>query len=689
MGAYAPALRADLSIIEQTFRGEKSYVVKDASAQKYFRFGATEVRVMRCFDGRRTPQEIAIALAEEGMRISAQAIEGFARKLSSAGFLERTLAERSTLQMERLRAERNARRRPTLFRGELLRMRWSFGDPDALLSRVLPYIRWMFTPAFVVASSILFLLYLVIFFAYWSEYKAALGSMYTLHTITVGHFAILWLTGLVVILIHELGHGFTCKYFGGEVRELGFMLLYFQPAFYCNVSDAWSFPERRARLWVTAAGSWIQLIIASFAAIVWWATKSGTLIWKVSVAAMLIGGAMTMFTNMNPLLPLDGYFALTDWMEIPNLRQRALAHFGWWVRCRVFKLELPEPSATAHERKVFMIYGGLATAYVSGLFFFLAFWAMGKASQTFGWLGILTVSIGLLVMLRTRLAEWSRLGAIWVRTRRAALRKSSLATRIAVASLTLLIVVLLLPWTLTIGGTFVVHPMASHLLVSPDSGVIESVLAAEGGRVSAGSPLVQIANRDLEARVLAASRTVDSLSAAESAARAAGRPAQVELIATAGRAAVAELTSFEGRASQLTLRAVSAGEVVTPRPEELIGRRVVPGDALLQVAALDSIEVRITLTGGGATRVRPGQRVHLISLADPANPITARVTDMSVDGGSAVPSAGTVEARVRLAGGPAWRLGMRGEAKVDLQRSIVLGALIWNLRQVVRGDLWL
>jgi len=115
----------------------------------------------------------------------------------------------------------------------------------------------------------------------------------------------------------------------------------------------------------------------------------------------------------------------------------------------------------------------------------------------------------------------------------------------------------------------------------------------------------------------------------------------------------------------------------------------VPGDSLLQVAALDSIEVRITLTGGGATRVHPGQRVHLISFADPAHPITARVTEMSVDGGAAGPSEGTVEARVRLAGGAAWRLGMRGEAKVDLQRSIVLGALIWNLRQVVRGDLWL
>ena len=79
-----------------------------------------------------------------------------------------------------------------------------------------------------------------------------------------------WLVVVFVsILIHELGHGFTCKHFGGEVHELGFMLIYLQPAFYCDVSDAWSFPEKRARLWVTAAGSWIQLVVASLAAIVW------------------------------------------------------------------------------------------------------------------------------------------------------------------------------------------------------------------------------------------------------------------------------------------------------------------------------------------------------------------------------------------------------------------------------------
>ena len=153
----APCLRADVSIIQQVYRGETSFVVKDLAAGKYFRFGEAEVRVLRAFDGQRTPAEIAEALAEEGLRISAPAVEGFARTMANAGFLERALEERTTLQIERLRAERNQRRRSALFRGELLRMRWSFGDPDALLTRTLPYLDWMFGRAFVLSSLLAFL----------------------------------------------------------------------------------------------------------------------------------------------------------------------------------------------------------------------------------------------------------------------------------------------------------------------------------------------------------------------------------------------------------------------------------------------------------------------------------------------------------------------------------------------------
>ena len=80
----------------------------------------------------------------------------------------------------------------------------------------------------------------------WPEFSQALANLYTLN-VGLGSLAVLWLTGIVIIVIHELGHGLTCKYFGGQVHEIGAMLIYFELAFFCNVNDAWTFPELRAR----------------------------------------------------------------------------------------------------------------------------------------------------------------------------------------------------------------------------------------------------------------------------------------------------------------------------------------------------------------------------------------------------------------------------------------------------------
>jgi len=174
------------------------------------------------------------------------------------------------------------------------------------------------------------------------------------------------------------------------------------------------------------------------------------------------------------------------------------------------------------------------------------------------------------------------------------------------------------------------------------------------------------------------------LAVAESAARASGRIADAERLAAEQRAAFARWTALESRTNRLTVRATTSGMLTTPRPDTLVGHRVAPGDSLLVIAMLDSVEVRIALRGAGATRVRAGQVVHLVSYADVSSPWTGRVTGVSAAG-----DRGALEARVRLAAGGAWRPGALGEASVELERSTVIGALWWKLRQRVRGDLWL
>ena len=214
-------------------------------------------------------------LAEQGLKIGPAALEKFAGKLKAMGLCERSLEERSIMLMERLRAERRQRLKPRLFQGDILRIRWSVGDPDELLNRWVPRFGFLFTRAGVIAAGVMFALYFVVLGVKWPEYLQALHRLFSFDLGTVG---LMYVAFMFVAAIHELGHGFTCKYFGGQVHEIGAMLLYFEPAFFCNVNDAWTFPERRARLWVTAAGSWIQLVLASVAAIVWWAMPPGSLL---------------------------------------------------------------------------------------------------------------------------------------------------------------------------------------------------------------------------------------------------------------------------------------------------------------------------------------------------------------------------------------------------------------------------
>lgn len=679
-----PRRRADLRFVEQLYRGEQSFIVKDPATRKYFRFRPVEALVLQSFDGR-SVAEVAAALADEGFRLSTGAIEGFARKLAGMGLMERSLAERTTLEMERLRAERNRRRRRPLFRGEVLRMRWSVGDPDAFLERTMPWFRWCFTPVFVGVSAALFALYFVVLAVTWSQFGAAVKAQYSLSALTPGTILIFWLTTLVVIGIHELGHAYACKHFGGEVHEMGFMLVYFEPAFYCNVNDAWTFPELRARLWVTAAGSWIQFVVASLAALVWWVAVPGTLISEFAVAAVLIGGVTTIISNMNPLIPLDGYFALSDWLEIPNLRQRAFDYLSSTIKRRVLRLDVPEPQTGEHERKVFLIYAGLAAVYITGIFVFLAGLVLGWARQLLGTIGLVLASALFLSAAWKPVAEWGRAAALAIRSQRAAWRASRARRWSAGIGAAVVLALLVVPRWITVTGPFTAAPSLALALVAPDSGIVTQVLVHEGTRVPAGAPLARIEDLALDQEKAARTGARDSLAVEEARARARGADADAERLAAARGALEARLAQIDAQLGALVLRARSAGEVVTAWPEQRVGRRVDGGDTVLTVADPDSVDARVTLAGAGASAVRPGQTVALLCFADVGHPVLALVRSVS----SAAGAGGGVEARVRLPAGPAWRAGVTGEASIRLRRSNLLGALWWGVRQRVRQDILL
>jgi putative peptide zinc metalloprotease protein len=679
----APKLRDDLALVEQTYRGEQSFILKDPKTHKYFRFRPVEVRVIRQFDGLHSPAEIAEELVASGLRVSPAAVEGFAGKLKAMGLMERTLGERTVLQMERLRAQRRQRLSTSPFKGDIFRLRWSVGDPDQFMDRTIPYLRWMFTRGFIVVSVLLFAVYCLVAALKWGELTTALGDLY--HFRYSGwELLAMWCTGTVIIVIHELGHGYTCKHFGGQVHEIGAMLLYFEPAFFCNVNDAWTFPELKARLWVTAAGSWIQLVAASLAAIVWWAAEPGTFVSLVALSAVLIGGVTTVVMNANPLIPLDGYFALSDYLEVPNLRQRAFAHLGWLVKTRVFRLDVPMPPADEREQRIFVIYGVLAVWYITSIMLMVAGVAYGWLDRALGIAGgvLLVVAAWLLSSgairsaVQTVVAGWREL-----RARAAARRLRDRALAVAGA---LVLIGALVPRPITVTGRFTLAPALSVPLTAPDSGLVSRVYVREGTVVAPGMPLLEVRDLDLEREALATGRRADSLAARETSARAAGAAAEVARIAAERAAEQARLDGMTTLRQALTLRALAAGVVMTHRPEELTGRWVGLGEHLMDLGQPDSLEVRIALEGAGATRVRPGQPARLVFYSD-GGTLHAHVTGVAQSSADT----GTVEARIGLHALDLRRPGMTGEASVTLRESNLWGALWWGVRKRVRTDLLL
>ncbi|HEU5304603.1 MAG TPA: HlyD family efflux transporter periplasmic adaptor subunit, partial [Gemmatimonadales bacterium] len=455
-------------------------------------------------------------------------------------------------------------------------------------------------------------------------------------------------------------------------------------AFYCNVNDAWTFPERRARLWVTAAGSWIQLVLASLAAIVWWAATPGTVASQIAFAAVLIGGITTVFMNANPLIPLDGYYALSDYLEIPNLRQRAFAHLAWWVRRRVFRLDVPAPPADPRERRIFLVYGALAGAYIGLILTFFAATSLGWLTRWLGVVGLLLFVVGLGVMLRRPAREWVGTARMALRRFRATLQFRSWRGRLAAASPVVVVLGALVPWPITVTARFSTGPQLAIPHVAPDSGIIQRVQVLEGARVTAGAQLLQIRNIELERELAASRRISDSLAARIALARGHDRLADVAVMTAERAGEEARLRGLRERAEALRIRALGTGLVISHRPEDLRGQWVSSGETVLVLGRLDSLEVRISLGGAGGTLVRPGAQVSLLPDAT-RKPVRARVAAVS----AVAQSPQSIEARLHIPAASTWRPGMTGRASIKLRSSNLWGALWWSVRRGIRSDILL
>jgi len=348
MIANAPRLRSDLTVSEQRTAGAPCVVIKDPLTSEFFRFGETEQFIAQQCDGE-TPLEVIRQRTEQkfGATLPAENLRAFIRNLDSAGLLEGD-------ETESARAGKRGRgRRQGRLRGSLLYLRVKVADPNRLFDRLMPRVRGFFTPGSLVVGAAVILLAVGTAAANWSDIVQDFSRLYRFSAI-LPFLAVTFLAASA----HEFAHGLTCKYFGGEVHELGFMLIYFQPAFYCNVSDAWLFPEKSKRLWVGFAGPYFELLLWALAVLAWRLTEADTVVNYVALIVMAGSGVKTLL-NLSPLLKLDGYYMLSDYLDLPNLRRRSFRYLGNRLKKLTGSTDHPE-EPSARERRLYLTYGLLA-----------------------------------------------------------------------------------------------------------------------------------------------------------------------------------------------------------------------------------------------------------------------------------------------------------------------------------------
>src|SRR5262245_34007703 len=368
----------------------------------------------------------------------------------------------------------------------LLFFRLRLIDPDRLLTWLAPRLWFFWTPAFVLLATACILAAVVVVWARRAELAHSFTDALAWRTVVLA-----WVALGVVTVLHEFAHGLTCKHFGGEVRDMGFLLLFFMPCFYANVSDAWLFPRRSQRLWVTFAGGFFELWLWALAVLAWAVLQPGTLPCRTAFVIVTLCGVQTLF-NFNPLLKLDGYYLLSDWLGLVNLRERAQGYTMARLRRWLWGAAAPEPDP---HRRVLLTFGLLSLAYslaVLAVGLFILAQVGGRYLGAAGW-----AAVGLLALLSLRgVFRGFFQGEVthMLRTRRG--RTAAWLGGLAAVPLALS----LIPITDRAGGPVQLRPAARVEVRAPVAGFLGELSADEGAAVSAGAVLAVIDVPDLASR---------------------------------------------------------------------------------------------------------------------------------------------------------------------------------------------
>ncbi len=549
-------LRKDLEVSRHIFRHEPTYIVRDRITFQSQKFSPTDYRVLVSIDPSRTLGGIFEALVVEGLaeKDEEESFYRFIMNLHQLGFLHLPISDDKTLHrrhMMKQRAQQISKIKGFLF------LRVPLWNPSAFLDRHIDRMRFLFskTAFFVWLMMVATAIFIVV--TKWSELAQPATGLLASRNV-----ALMWVTLIGLKILHEFGHAFACRHYGGHVPEMGAFIMMFTPVAYVDATASWGFSNKWHRIIVSLAGMYVEAFIASIAVFVW-AMTGPSIVNSLAYNIIFLASVITALFNINPLMRYDGYYIFSDLVEIPNLRARAsqkvkIVFKKWFLGI--------ETNAVAPGRRlntILFVYGVLATIYRTMLILGIA--ALLATKMFVLGIGMAIVYAGgALVGLIKSLTHY-----LWSAQETAHVRRRAIALGI-VALIMLPAAALTIPIPSRVHAQGLVTAEHETVIRAPSPGFTNTTHISNGDTISAGDMVVSLSSDDMLER-LAEIQAARSAADIRYNAYATGQPSLAAQEATRIESLTLAISKIEEKINKLSVSAPTSGIVADLVHDSQIG----------------------------------------------------------------------------------------------------------------------
>jgi len=489
--------RGDLDVNRQVYQGQAWFVVKDPISLHYFRFRPEEYALLEMLDGETSLEDLKEQFEERfpPRRITVEELARFVSTLHRSGLVIGDRPGQGPQLFERRRQRKW--KEWVAWISNVMALRFRGIDPDWMLERLNPWLGWIFSPAAIAVLMSFALSALLLVLINFDVFRSKLPEFHQFFA--AGNWLYLAIALGVTKVLHEFGHGLSCKYYGGECHEMGVMILVFTPCLYCDVSDSWMLPNKWKRAAIGAAGMYVEVVLAAIATYLWWNSNAG-IFNQLCLDVMFVSSVSTILFNANPLLRYDGYYILSDVLEIPNLRQKATTILGRLASKWCLGIKQPDdPFLPQRKLGWFAFYAVASSLYgwFVTLSIFLFVWNVFKPYrlQVIGQILAGAAIWGLVIRPMQGMIKFLK-----VPGRRDEVKATNLTTTILVAGL-VIAAIALIPLPQRVWCAAELRPRGEETVYVSEAGRLDKLLVEPDDEVVKGQTLAELSSLELELEI--------------------------------------------------------------------------------------------------------------------------------------------------------------------------------------------